>query len=680
MGIAENRLEHYFDYNLELGGPIVKDRAWFYGHFAEQEIESFVIGLFLPNFEPGTDLTDLKSWILHGSFQLDPAHRVEGLFFRNSKFKPNRDAGRARPSPATALYQDSTTDIIQALYTGVLRPNILLDARFSLMDMTFPLGERPDLPPESYSRIDLQTGIRRGGPGQNRIFERRRGQGHAAVSWFRDNLWGGSHDFKFGWELNSSPVRAYDRLKGSILYRDMAGLPFQVELVSDPVTVENRTGNWSFFVRDDYARDRLVLNLGLRFDRWTASYPKQIKEEGPWDFFFIERGMPTVTSARSGVVSPNGLAPRLGLTYALTGDGKNLLKASYSRYLHQIGTDLSGFANPNGRSAALFPFSDDNRNGLVDEGEIDFNSPLAVNIPAANEVDSDIELPLTDEITVGFQRELARDLVVGAHFIYRKDKRLIDDVNVGVPFEQYEEVVALDPGLDLVPGTTDDRPITVFNQSPESLGRDSFVLTNPEGLDGSYTGLMLEGRKRFANRWQMLASLTFSRSMGFLPGPGWEMNEGSGFATPLFANPNTLINAEGRTFWDRSYVFRVSGSYSDFYGFKLGGSLRAQTGQPLYRSINVAGGIDGTPLNQGVIEVLADSQGFMRHPRVFLMDIRAEREFALGKYGRLGLIGDVFNLTNANTVTEIAQRGRLFGVINKILSPRVIRIGVRYRF
>ena len=134
------------------------------------------------------------------------------------------------------------------------------------------------------------------------------------------------------------------------------------------------------------------------------------------------------------------------------------------------------------------------------------------------------------------------------------------------------------------------------------------------------------------------------------------------------------------SFWDRTYVLRVAGSYSDLFGLKLGGSVRSQTGQPLYRSILAARTLEGDPLNQGVIELLADSQGFARLPPLTLVDTRVEKEFGLGRFGRFAAMLDVFNLLNANTVTEAFQQGRTFGVINKILPPRILRIGVRWRF
>ncbi|MFQ5791504.1 MAG: carboxypeptidase regulatory-like domain-containing protein, partial [Acidobacteriota bacterium] len=399
-----NRLDRYHDYSLELGGPIVRDRAWFYAHLSEQQIEPFVIGFFLPGGRPGIDLTELKNRILRASVQLKTRHRLGGLYFQDTKFKPHRGAGRNRPTPATTLYQDSTTKIAQALYTGILNANTLLDARFSLMDMFFPLGEQPDLPPGDFSRIELVNGVRSGGPGRNRLFERRRWQGYASLAYYRDNWLGGSHDFKLGWEHSYSPVRTTDGLKGSILYQDLFASPVQVELYSDPVTTKNHTRNTSFFAQDSFVTGAWVLNLGLRFDRWTAGYPDQARSPGPWEAFFSARGLSTSTPARSGIVSWNGFAPRLGLIYVLTADGKTVLRGNFSRYYHQVSTDLASFANPNGRAAALFSFNDDNGNRLLEVGEVDFAAPLAVNIPAANEVDGTIRQPLTDELTVGLER------------------------------------------------------------------------------------------------------------------------------------------------------------------------------------------------------------------------------------------------------------------------------------
>jgi hypothetical protein len=264
--------------------------------------------------------------------------------------------------------------------------------------------------------------------------------------------------------------------------------------------------------------------------------------------------------------------------------------------------------------------------------------------------------------------------------MYRRDRLLIDDVNVGVPFSAYQEALARDPGRDLVPGTEDDALLPVFNQSRLSLGQDRFLLTNPEGLESSSRGIELVARRRFQGGFQLLASLALGESSGFLPGPGLESTEGASFATPLYDNPNTLVNANGRTFWDRPRILRVSGSYDWRFGLRFAGAYRYQLGQPLYRSIQVRQTADGVPLNQGPIEMLAEPQGAALQPDLHLLDLRAEKGFELDRYGRMDLVLDLFNAFNANTATEVSSRMGSFGAILRILPPRVARIGVRYRF
>lgn len=680
-GVAQsNKLERYLDYSLELGGPIRRDRAFFYVNFARQQIDPFVIGFFLPTGEPGIDKTRLTTFVARATVSVTTRDDVSVLFFRNNKFRPFRGAGRFRPTPETALYQDSTTDLFQVLYRRTLGSGTLFDVRISFMDMFFPLGEQPDASEDAFSRLELTSGVRRVGPGDDRLFERDRFQTNASLYFFRDDLLGGSHDFKLGWQQSYSAAKTTFDLTGSILYRDFFGVPIQVELSSEPLTTENYAKNFGLYAQDNFILGRLALNLGLRFDRWSTGFPSQSRQPGPWEQFFNARGLALETEGESGVVVWNSLAPRLGFTYSLLDGGKTLLRGGYARYYHQIGTGLAAFRNPNARAAALFDFRDANGNGLLDPGEINFDAPLAVNLPSDNVIDPAIRQPMTEELTFGIEHELGPDFTVGATLIYRKDKRITDDVNTGVPFSEYDEAQAVDPGRDLVVGTGDDSLITVFNQSPESLGRDRFELTNPEGLDSRYRGIMFEARKRYSNRWQMLASVVLSESDGLLPGPGLEKFVGTGFATPLYDNPNTLTNAAGRTYWDRPRVLRIAGSYDYRFGLRFAGALRSSIGQPLYRSIQVIETTTGALLNQGPIEIVAEPQGAIIQPSVHILDVRAEKNFDFGTQGQLGLMFDVFNVFNANTATEISARRGAFGTIVKILPPRVARIGLRYRF
>jgi hypothetical protein len=681
QGVSQStKLGSYFDGALELSGPFLGERALWYASYARQRIDPFVIGFFLPDGEPGSDPTTLTTFLARGTLRLGTDENVNLFFLRNDKLRENRDASRFRPTPETALYQDSTTTVLQGAYSRVFRQSVLLDARLALVDLDFPLGERPELPPDSFSRIELASGIRSDGPGTNEVFERDRLQANLSLSLFRDDWLSGSHDLKLGFERNVTPTSTTYDLNGAILYRDFFGAPLQVEIYGDPLTREDRTASTSFFAQDSYVRGKLVLNLGARFDYWTAGYPDQSREPGPWEEFFREWGLSESVPGDSRVASFASLAPRVGVTYSLTEDGGTILRGGYGRYYHQIGSSLSVFANPNGRASALFSFTDADSNRILDPGEVDFDRPLAVNLPAANDVDPDLMQPRSDEVTLGIEHELSSGLAVSGTAVYRRDRLLIDDVNVGVPFTDFEEALALDPGRDLAVGTDDDSLLPVFNQSRESLGRDRFLLENPEGLESRYRGIELVARRRFDGRWQMRASLTLGESDGFLPGPGLESNEGASFPSPLYDNPNTLVNAKGRTFWDRPRILRVSGSYHWRFGIGFAAAYRYQIGQPLYRSIQVGQTIEGVPLNQGPVEILAEPQGAVVQPALHVLDLRAEKDFGLGRYGRLGVLFDLFNAFNANTATEVSSRRGAFGAILDILPPRVARVGVRYRF
>lgn len=673
-----NRLKALLDGSVELGGPLRRDRAWFYFNVSRFRVEPFLPGFFFESGEPGVDLTELNNVLARGSVRVAEGHEIGLFFYRNGKYRPYRGASLFRPRPETTFHQDSVTALGQISWSGVFGESLLLEARASRLDLYFPYGQQPEREP-GLSRWELNTGIWYGGSGTNTIYERDRWQGSATATLFRDGLFGGTNEIKVGFETTVNPGRTTHDLHGGIVYIHDRVRPIEVTLYNDPVAVRNFTRNVGLYVQDSLVRGPLVLEVGLRADWWGAGYPDQENAPGAWEVAFGSFGIPREIAGESALVSWLGVAPRFGLNYRLTDDGRTQIRLSAGRYLHQLGLSVPGYGNPNARASARFRFDDRNFNSVVDEGEVDFSRPLRVFIPVRNEVDPNLRQPFTDELTFGIHREIPWEITLGLTGILRRERDLLEDTDVGVPESAWHAVPHLDPGRDFVRGSADDVPIDLWLQDPTTLGESRFRLYNP-GIGSSYRGLILEARRRYAAGWQLLASVTVSRSIGWLPGPGDQIDEATGFPGPLLDNPNHGDLHEGPTFWDRPFIARVSGSYRLPWGFSFAGSLRAHSGWPNYRSVIFTETLDGEPLPQGSTEVIVESPGAVRSPAVPLLDLRLDHRLGLPGDGELSTYLDVFNALNLNNVVGEGSRDDSFGAVVGILPPRVARIGVRLRF
>ena len=673
-----NRLKALYDGSLDLGGPLVPGRAWFYLSASRFRVEPFLPGFFLESGEPGVDLNQLDNLLARTTVEIADGHELGLFFYRNRKFRPYRGASLFRPRPETTFHQDSAVTLGQLSWSAVVNESLLIEARLSRVDLHFPYGAQPDGEPE-VSRWELNTGVWYGGSGTNTIYERDRWQGTASATWFRDGLLGATHEFRAGVEASHTPTRTTHDLYGGIVYIHDRVTPIEVRISNEPVAPENFTRNVGLYAQDSLVRGRLALELGLRVDAWTAGYPDQTNEPGPWSEVFSGFGSPGQVPGRPDLVSWFGAAPRLGASYDLTGDGRTVARFSAGRYLHQVGVSVPQYANPNALAQARFRFRDRDFDQLVDPGEVDFGEPLSVFLPVANEVDPDLAQPFTDEITLGLHRELPWGMTFGLTGILRRERNLTEDVDIGVPEEAWSAVPHLDPGRDFVRGSGDDVPITLWLQDPETLGQSRFLLTNP-GIGSSYRGLIAEARRRYASGWQLLASVTWSRSVGWLPGPGDQVDEGTGFPGPLFNNPNHGALHEGRTFWDRPLLARVSGSYRLPWSLSAAGSFRAHSGWPNYRTVIFTATLDGEPLPQGSTEVVVEAPGAARSPMVPILDLRLDHRATLLAGVEVSTVLDVFNVLNLNHVIGEGSRDDSFGAVVGILPPRVARLGLRLSF
>ncbi len=256
-------------------------------------------------------------------------------------------------------------------------------------------------------------------------------------------------------------------------------------------------------------------------------------------------------------------------------------------------------------------------------------------------------------------------------------------------------MIVTEPGPDGIVGTADDGgPITIYNQDPSTFGNSSFFLTNPvetmgfDFLYNKYVGFSLVAHKRWSDNWQVLAPWDFGRAEGTFDGGG------AGGAGSLLDNPNDDINREGLTIWDRTHLVKVTGNYLfPGIGVNLGMFLRVQSGEPMIRRALLpapvgAGGPPEADINQTSDNIRVEERG--RHVNtlsverldpITVLDLRAEKQFDLGRYGMLHLYADLFNVFNTNTVTEIeVDSSAAYDNIFWLVSPRVFRLGIGWDF
>lgn len=249
-------------------------------------------------------------------------------------------------------------------------------------------------------------------------------------------------------------------------------------------------------------------------------------------------------------------------------------------------------------------------------------------------------------------------------------------MNVGVPFSSYTPVSVFDAGDDNLPGTSDDRTITVFNQDPRTLGQDRYLLSNPSDLRSSYKGIELTVRRDLAERGFLSVSFTAYKAIGTTNPGNTEFENDPGILGGLLDNPNNLLNARGRTFFDRAYVGKVASYVRLPFGFYSGSVLRYADGLPFGRKLIITG------FNQGPFYIMATPRGEPGGFRTQLdlsFDQRLARDFTVGRV-RLSAMIDAFNLLNSNrSLREYDISGPLFPPRTpvEIQNPRVIRFGLR---
>ena len=183
------------------------------------------------------------------------------------------------------------------------------------------------------------------------------------------------------------------------------------------------------FVNDTWSVGRATLNAGFRYDRYHGWLPEQEQLAGRCR---VGQQFPSLASLVTAKTFPethfytwNVAAPRIGLTFDLSGDGKTVLKGNYGLYWHNPGVGVGGNANPNtaGKSAT-YTWTDINGDQRWQPGE-EITRTVGVARRRASASIRTSRRPYTHEASAWIERQLTDTMGVRAGFVYKTEDDLI---------------------------------------------------------------------------------------------------------------------------------------------------------------------------------------------------------------------------------------------------------------
>ena len=705
----------YYDYAGDVGGRIIRDRLWFYGGYSKQAVNqgsaSFVgspgtsstgapncwLASVCSGTKPASIVTSLEEYNYKVTYQMIPSTKLIFTELWGQKFLAANSASPLVPLPSSQ-YELQPGYSWHGEFQTVIGARFVLDGMFGyggyhvnyISEPASEIGQygftKGSDFPGSPSEEELSTKSYTGPYPQAQNKPQNRYEMKISASYLpARHFLGGSHDISVGtlvdWEAAGTTV-LNDKPSGDYLLEFQNGLPNKIAVYNYPFpTSINDLHSQAFYGTDTMSLKRLVLNLGVRFDRFDSFYPQQSKPAGQFSALF-----PAQTFQQKEIVTWTDVVPRIGAAWDITGSGKTVVKGSFGLFGDTMGDTFAATFNPNaaqsetfnwtGPCAATDPLAPVQYACDVTPA---FLATLPTLTPTAQTggtsqiLNTGLKEDRTHEYTVKVERQLVPNVAINAGYVRHSVFNMYDSAtNAGV---QNPTATFVNNGIDVghtynVPVVFTDTfngastPVTVYTYVKGSGTLANEVVNTPPNRPDVFNSIEVAVTKRYSKRWDGFASFWETKDHRWLQG-----------TAGLSGSPNDDSFPTDDT-WN--WELRGDGVYHFPLGFQLSAFYRAQSGAAGQR-VSV---FNSSALQQGATTVRMGPFGQYRGPMISTMNLRVAKQFSLEKRFHFEANFQVYNVLNSSAAvkTNYQTGASTFGVASTVISPRVARIGGTFTF
>ena len=630
-----------WDLNASLGGPILRDGLWFF-----TSLQTFSED-FTPTGAPTTQRWNEQNYLGKLTWQAAPSWLLTGRVIGNPLDVERWTASQFRAPEADSDWEWRSLNAHLEL-SGVLSENLLLGVRIGAQDSSndyFPTSR--DL--TTIGHFNYDNGEDYGNYWGQSYDERERQEIDTDLTWFVEGF-AGYHEVKGGMRHGTTGYRSDYCYLGSgqpcaigddgYFFQDMidgAGDPTPYEmLVQEAAGPQDFEGSLqSLYLQDSWRiLPDLTFKLGLRWD--GSRMDNDVGQE---------------------IANLALIQPRLGLAWDLRNNGRNIVRASWGRYMHPSRLSIAEYVAE--KSTPLESWASCSLVGLTDPAlcarvaELDGIDhrldpegwdPAGwwlydVYFSAMSRTSKDLEPMFADELVLAYERELLHLTSLELSYVEKETKNIIEDTcNGSFPSPQP------DPECDYA------------------------IVANLPGLVKDYKALMLRLESRASGRFHVIGSYVYSESKG--------NSRGGGETSPDFdVWPYHFANRYGYLPDQSRHRVKLNGFVILPLDFSL--AINSWWSSEFRWTPQTRSGVPwGT--------MFLEPRGNRSEPGIFQLDLQVGKSFTW-KRTRLKLFGTVYNALDAESATWVCENDTGCGEFAmgdpiEWQQPRRYELGLRVEF